>query len=609
MNDRQKNMFRNGDIVVIHPNFKAHIKRALESSTGNEIELGYTYFYRAHLESMLDNQAFIATKRGWKVDLMPVTAEGDNALINGIHFANILPIGGYRDMAVNGSIKIGDYVTDSSRYRSYYQPSDVRRIKAVSKVIGVASASIIGEDMIATNQGIFPAHQVHKLSAIDMRRLGDDLDHILDINYCAQCSSTNPTNKIEVGGETLNLCDTCVSERIVVCAGCEGNMLRGRTSLYQLDHSSDEYFCNSCYSDYPACERCGDRFEEDDLNEDGLCSECKYNGAIRHYNYRPSNPSFFKAKGTNPSYYFGLELEVLCSDASHNAYDLRHNAPEDLIYFKSDGSIRGEGFEMVTNPFSWDYYKKAKGDFMAILQELRDMEANPHESCGIHIHISRTAFKSQRHLYSFLRLITAENNRRFTKKIAGRSTDDWASLSNQGDHEDIINKAKHKNSTTDMGRYTAVNMENSATVEVRIFKATLDDLEFFKNIEYVRAMVDYTRHMPIKEAVNALGFVGYVLDSKEYPAFREWLIKESNIIPRGIRAMIEAMDEDKGKRRKNTNSRSLKWRARQIMSEYDSPSKSASLYQSIGHDSAGDGIPEVVNELRNTLQNRIQNSI
>ena len=70
-------------------------------------------------------------------------------------------------------------------------------------------------------------------------------------------------------------------------------------------------------------------------------------------------------------------------------------------------------------------------------------------------------------------------------------------------------------------RYSAVNVEPSATIEVRVFKGSLRKERVLSCIEFVHAAVEYTRNLPVvytEDPFAWTSFIGYVLSNKKlYP--------------------------------------------------------------------------------------------
>jgi hypothetical protein len=115
----------------------------------------------------------------------------------------------------------------------------------------------------------------------------------------------------------------------------------------------------------------------------------------------------------------------------------------------------------------------------------------------MHIHISKNAF-STIHLYKFLQFFTA--NPKFIFTISQRKNTNelrqWAAL-DSCDDESVIYKAKYKMGGPE--RHVAVNVSNPTTVEVRVFKGTLNPMSFWKNIEFCEALLHFTNQCSIAD--------------------------------------------------------------------------------------------------------------
>ena len=76
-------------------------------------------------------------------------------------------------------------------------------------------------------------------------------------------------------------------------------------------------------------------------------------------------------------------------------------------------------------------------------------------------------------------------------------------------------------------RYKAVNLQNSRTLEVRIFKSNLTDGGFRKNLEFVESVFRFTEtsgNVAFKDLRNYLFYVEK--NSKDYPNLSEFLQRD-----------------------------------------------------------------------------------
>jgi len=283
-------------------------------------------------------------------------------------------------------------------------------------------------------------------------------------------------------------------------------------------------YCESCYEDNVSyCEDC------DESYWNSYNHECE-NGPIKPWDYKP-DPVFFGHSGAN--YYLGLELEVENTRGNYGTDETARVIADDLgrrAYLKHDGSI-ADGFEIVTHPHTLDNIRE-EFDW-SVLERLtsrgfRSWNAED-SSCGIHVHVSRTAFagsnrrrvadhKGEAHLLRFMKLIY--DNQRQVERLAGRSSDRWANFSDRGR---LVNKVKNGHQSN--GRYSAVNTDNYNTSEVRVFKGSLNKKRVLSALEFVTAAVEYTRDLKVNGQNRALDwsrFVAYVVSTADtYPNLME----------------------------------------------------------------------------------------
>jgi len=277
----------------------------------------------------------------------------------------------------------------------------------------------------------------------------------------------------------------------------------------------DMYLCNSCYECDIECSDCGmDYLESDGHNCDDPHEEDNGSRYIHSYGYKPS-PRFFG----DTLYHLGLELEVEAKDGDYNwGAEYVYNQVHDRAYLKYDGSLRN-GFEIVSHPHSLEEFQK---EFpWHILDELKTngFRSWNTRTCGIHVHVSRRAFKrgswiqEEAHQIKFMKLIY--DNQRQVQRLAGRESS-YAKFDDKGK---IVQKVKAGYQTS--GRYSAINTENDSTIEVRVFRGTLRKERVLSALEFVHAAVEYTRNLKMvasEKPLSWIKFIGYVSDnSKQYP--------------------------------------------------------------------------------------------
>jgi hypothetical protein len=231
--------------------------------------------------------------------------------------------------------------------------------------------------------------------------------------------------------------------------------------------------------------------------------------------------------------FFGIEVEVEAGsrnygEASEYAYQLEGM---DLAYLKHDGSLNN-GFELVTHPMSHDFYKNQAEDLFRVLNGLREtyqVRSWGTGTCGVHIHISRTGFNGGAHMHRFLNLVYS--NQAFYEALAGRSSSRWAKFDDvmhsawNGERDEngsrnyktwrsFREKIQHG---TRSDRYSAVNTQNSATLEMRIFRSSVNTDTVKSFIDLAHASVEYTRGMSVRDirqgSLSQDNFISYIQDN------------------------------------------------------------------------------------------------
>jgi hypothetical protein len=254
--------------------------------------------------------------------------------------------------------------------------------------------------------------------------------------------------------------------------------------------------------------------EEEDDDDDDMDS-----ATINSYSYRPSMKFCSLSNENSNAPFFGIELEV----ERKNSKGLKHKYMAGMIqhehwYFKTDGSLT-DGFEIVTHPMTFNYIQQSEKTFTDSLKLLIENGYNSYDAntCGMHIHISKKSFNTW-HLYRFLKFFV--ENKEFIVAISQRKMEKlkkWANIEDDTDSS-LIYKAKKKDGNGE--RYVAINLKNTATVEIRIFRGTLNINSFMKNIEFAHALFMYTKE---NKDVSLDGFKSYIESSCDYSNLKKFI--------------------------------------------------------------------------------------
>lgn len=298
---------------------------------------------------------------------------------------------------------------------------------------------------------------------------------------CDHCGEQYPlAHQYEIGEDRI--CSDCADELTVVCECCG-------TRIYSADEAGDENhtLCESCReNEYRACSRCGHLIPESDAcyleddhhEEEPLCDHCydicAEDALIHAYDYVPDLN--FHGKGLR---HFGVELEI-----DSGGKDVKHakqllaaaNNEAENLYIKSDGSL-DDGLELVTHPMTLDYHLNTM-PWEEVLCKAKELGYLSHraETCGLHVHVSRLAFgctydhqeAAIARLLFFVEKFWPEMLR-FSRRTEGQLNRWAARYGMKLCPKEVLHHAKNSCA----GRYTAVNLTRSDTIEIRIFRGTL----------------------------------------------------------------------------------------------------------------------------------------
>jgi hypothetical protein len=214
----------------------------------------------------------------------------------------------------------------------------------------------------------------------------------------------------------------------------------------------------------------------------------------------------------------GYELEVVSRNGSVSdaVKFVRQHLATDYVTLKSDGSICGPGFEIVSRPDSLAVHKKKTEAFLAEAKDhLKSWPANL--DCGMHVHITRSAL-SPLQLGKMLVFLNDPGNERFVTDVAGRGPIEWCKRS----PKKLTDGIKRSDE-----RRAALNLTNDRTVEVRIFRGNVARDGFIKNLEFVQALVDFTA--PAEQSIgNSCRHDEFCkwLNPKQYPTLHAFLLRK-----------------------------------------------------------------------------------
>ena len=291
--------------------------------------------------------------------------------------------------------------------------------------------------------------------------------------------------------------------------------------------SEDEWFCNDCIEDNfnCTCEVCGSLIrdgeeyyrEDEDGNEVVLCGRCEPEWSQEHsceiggYHCNHGVWKMYKLDNEPDDVIrYGTELEVEPNNRGerYNLTKAAKAAKEHMNCILShDGSLNQDGFEIVSQPQSYEYTMSKFDDYAEAFDQIIDAGYVSHNSkhCGLHVHVTAPKDDVRDTVISRLWLIIESYKEEF-KALSRRKGDfSWCQfLSDQNygnDVKSLYKIAQVSKEAKDDTRYLVINDRNENTIEIRIFRGTLNARTFFADLQLVKNLFEqaYNVDKPITE--------------------------------------------------------------------------------------------------------------
>ena len=223
--------------------------------------------------------------------------------------------------------------------------------------------------------------------------------------------------------------------------------------------------------------------------------------ATNHFSFKPSPKKLFHT-------FLGVELEL----ENHSAAEWKTlDILQNHAIFKRDGSV-SNGVEICTTPATLDVHKEEFEKFFTGIKTNKSKFKNM-PNCGMHVHIDRSKL-STLHIANIYQFINNKENRINITNIAGRQPNTYCL------HHEV--GYDHFTQQGNRDRYRMVNLQPEKTIEIRIFASTINYQDFCKRLEFVQAVVDYTRPgeltIPVSKVPLWSHFVEYIKPKRKlYP--------------------------------------------------------------------------------------------
>jgi hypothetical protein len=177
-------------------------------------------------------------------------------------------------------------------------------------------------------------------------------------------------------------------------------------------------------------------------------------------------------------------------------------APVGFWHPKHDGSVSGP--EFVSHPATLAYWRSIRPDVERMFLALTHGGLRGHDtrySCSMHVNMGTSAFADAGHLERFARLVAEKSaNRRWATRMAQRTHEQvlsWAQLDTS-----LYTSAQRRAAWADevmthgesyTSHTAALNTSHRGRIEFRVPRANLNPRRFYAKLEWVAAMVEFTR--------------------------------------------------------------------------------------------------------------------
>tara|TARA_R100000773_G_scaffold25352_1_gene22155 strand:+ start:594 stop:2156 length:1563 start_codon:yes stop_codon:yes gene_type:complete len=324
-----------------------------------------------------------------------------------------------------------------------------------------------------------------------------------------------------------NISENTFENYFAYCESCD--------EIYHIDdemiysESDDVLRCEGCHDEH--CESYEEELSRWDYTPNQLIfNYLNHNKNMMFKNLNSSNESNEK---------FGIELECEFNTddvrtKSEIVRSIRNINDSKSFYCVNDGSL-SDGVEIVSHPLSYDFIQNF--DWNKIFRFRGDLISYNTDSCGIHVHINRDCM-SVLQQYKFVQFFNTHST--FGFRISQRKKDNinkWSKFRDLlGDEfkkqllysyksdlrNNNINYSKYKN--IELGdKYYATNLKHSKTIEIRIFRGTLNKTSFLKNIEYVKSVKDWVCNSTTNNYLDFKSYWGFVQNSSKYDNLKSFV--------------------------------------------------------------------------------------
>lgn len=308
-------------------------------------------------------------------------------------------------------------------------------------------------------------------------------------SWCDCCEEYVDRDEIEavrVRGGTEYWCERCREGDAFWCPGCETWYDAIWYSSYEGDDG--ECYCEDCIDDHTR----GDSVYLDDYHT------FKCGG----------NFEFCHSEGENRknTLHMGAEIEV-CGDG--DSYSEREDCLEEsyntfgnFFHYESDGSLSDDGWENISQPATLSYWEKMLPEMKEVYKTFVSKGFTSHNNgmCGLHIHLDKKFFGNKvdsstaKLMWLFCR--DWDNLVKFSRRKKSEA-EHWAANSkspNNYPNKSCASLVKENKSYCCITRYLAVNITNKNTIEIRLWRGTLNTDTILATLKFTNRLAEICKN-------------------------------------------------------------------------------------------------------------------
>lgn len=294
------------------------------------------------------------------------------------------------------------------------------------------------------------------------------------LTYCEECGEatdrTDLSPVIVSDGSTAPWCSDCRDLRSGHCGDC-----------------GEPVDSAALHDEYDACPQCV-RARLRHMAGDAPSVILPYHSDFRRSRSRLIDSEWTRATG----WHIGVELEVERATRSRSRDELAGvlqaaaNREGRRLWAEMDGSL-GDGFELISEPMGLDAHREM-WPVVLTSDAVRSLRSHSTSTCGLHVHISRRGL-TRHQLARVNRLLALPEASVFFQAVARR----WESGYGCAKHTGFSGEREVAMLSTPSGRYEALNLTGSRTVEFRLWRGSLLPQAVLASVEASVAMLRYAK--------------------------------------------------------------------------------------------------------------------